>query len=1296
MKKLLYFSSSLLFAFLFFVSAQKAFAATFCVDNSSPAVLTSSETYSINFSSPYICNTYCPGTGGTCGGAGNAYCTFSIPVSTSFANCGAYCADYYSYIPSSGGYCKPTGVMSCGGMNNRTLVATDGTWCTYQFDCTTLTMAGQVVTVNGACSSGSCTCNTSSVSGTCQYSASGGTYTFPPELCSNSGSTGTDAVCGTASTINKIYPSSATSYGSDTFCSSGSASPSSPAFPGQGSSVSWSCLSADGGNNASCSASRAAASTGTCDTNYFGTNQMAGCVWNWSSMGTSADSAISPSMGVPIAGTATPTSVLSSPAPLSTTVFDINFDTNPQLGLNDYFLIRYKGKFNFTNSNYIFSLGSDDGGRVYIDDNNDNVPDSGYLINNWRSGGYPSPLSTSSPVALSGTHQINYEYFERSGGARASLSWTGISVPAPDIKGTVWATWSGSGRDTVWYYGNNDGPMMAYGSANYALSWNQVNDAVSCTLNGNPVSSNATVLNTYTVPVGATSMTYTLDCVNALNQHGTDTVVINAPPQPTNLTSTCTPAATNATLGWNLPGGYSNAYYNDAVGTNNWTPSFTDNFATSTESRAVTPNQAYHFFVQSKSTALGNPWSDPVDANFTCVPAPGTINVRYTIDGVAQSANQTINYAISGPTAVASGNYTVNGTSSHTSRNAGSYTFTYNSGVPAGKVFSSVTPAVTQTLSGGSSITYTINFVTPATGTINVRYTVDGVAQSANQVINYAISGPTPVASANYTVNNTSSYTLRNAGSYTFTYTAGAPAGKTFSSITPSATQTLVGGSSITYTINFVTPTTGTINVRYTVDGVAQSANQAVTYSIAGPTAVASGSYTVNGTSSHTLRNAGSYTFAYGSGAPAGKTYSSVTPSATQTLVGGSSITYTINFVTAPPTTGTINVRYTIDGAAQSANQSINYAIAGPSPVASGNYTVNATSNFASKNAGSYTFTYNSGAPAGTSYSSVTPSVTQSLVGGSSITYTINFVTSPPSGPTGPSTPLPVADNSVCGHITINWADGSGGGTISSYQVYRWTTNAFASATNISGNLSAATHTYDDATAVVGQVYYYWVQATGPGGTAHSAITGDTSSVTSCSGNLGASDKDLVKLNGVNVTANGGVGTCQNGFDPLNNGTKFSLGDVIKFSINLCNLTGSGAVSNITVTDNMLNLKKPDAYADFNAYWGATKLIYDGDQAPGYVPAVNHYFTYNTTAAPNQTIAFRLSGSIANGGIAYLTYETQLTVPAAFSGTLARFQNGFNVSYNDGSSQTQLPTPKYTPLVPFYTGTGVPIFEEIP
>jgi prepilin-type N-terminal cleavage/methylation domain-containing protein len=62
-----------------------------------------------------------------------------------------------------------------------------------------------------------------------------------------------NGACGTA---QQNYLSGASGYGSYTFCSAGTASPTTPAFPAQGGSTTWACNGSNGGTNASCTATR--------------------------------------------------------------------------------------------------------------------------------------------------------------------------------------------------------------------------------------------------------------------------------------------------------------------------------------------------------------------------------------------------------------------------------------------------------------------------------------------------------------------------------------------------------------------------------------------------------------------------------------------------------------------------------------------------------------------------------------------------------------------------------------------------------------------------------------------------------------------------------------------------------------------------------------------------------------------------------------------------------------------------------------------------------------------------------
>ncbi len=133
---------------------------------------------------------------------------------------------------------------SCGTANGKTYASgvttySPDTQCGAGTPSTTAFPA-QGATVNWTCSGQ----NGGASSGTCSASRS------------------TPVVNGSCGTANTTYASGVTSYGADTFCSAGTPSPASPAFPAAGSSTNWTCVgSGTGHTDASCTAVRNAVAT---------------------------------------------------------------------------------------------------------------------------------------------------------------------------------------------------------------------------------------------------------------------------------------------------------------------------------------------------------------------------------------------------------------------------------------------------------------------------------------------------------------------------------------------------------------------------------------------------------------------------------------------------------------------------------------------------------------------------------------------------------------------------------------------------------------------------------------------------------------------------------------------------------------------------------------------------------------------------------------------------------------------------------------------------------------------------
>lgn len=215
------------------------------------------------------------------------------------------------------------------------------------------------------------------------------------------------------------------------------------------------------------------------------------------------------------------------------------------------------------------------------------------------------------------------------------INWTRTApVPTPDLKISTWyvlADINGNVFPTT--YNSVNGPVESYLNEPYSLSWGAVPNATSCTLDGVAVPTTAYSINTYTAT--ALNRVHTLTCTNVTGQSASDTVTVTVPPPPTGLAKTsCSPDGTQMTLGWAIPGGYSNSYFRAASaswGYNSsyvdfWSfdPAFQDNNAITSKTITVVPGLSYHVWVHTKNNS-NLVWSGITDGNFSCpVPPPPT------------------------------------------------------------------------------------------------------------------------------------------------------------------------------------------------------------------------------------------------------------------------------------------------------------------------------------------------------------------------------------------------------------------------------------------------------------------------------------------------------------------------------------------------------------------------------------------------------------------------------------------------------------------------------------------------
>ncbi|MET0460764.1 MAG: putative Ig domain-containing protein, partial [Ilumatobacteraceae bacterium] len=137
----------------------------------------------------------------------------------------------------------------------------------------------------------------------------------------------------------------------------------------------------------------------------------------------------------------------------------------------DNFSVRWTRTQTFAAGAYNFALGTDDGGRVYLD---------GVLIlDRWSDQLYPSPPPNVTRAVSAGPHVVVVEYYDHTGSARASLATTYVAPPTtPSLafSNLTNTYWSGTGT-TVYYRSSVAGSFTttasstdpAWGIASYAF-----------------------------------------------------------------------------------------------------------------------------------------------------------------------------------------------------------------------------------------------------------------------------------------------------------------------------------------------------------------------------------------------------------------------------------------------------------------------------------------------------------------------------------------------------------------------------------------------------------------------------------------------------------------------------------------------------------------------------------------------------------------------------------------------------------------------------------------------------------
>jgi len=408
------------------------------------------------------------------------------------------------------------------------------------------------------------------------------------------------------------------------------------------------------------------------------------------------------------------------------------------------------------------------------------------------------------------------------------------------------------------------------------------------------------------------------------------------------------------------------------------------------------------------------PWSFFTPGN-PGPPSTGTVRVSAKLDGAPWSGS--VNYRISGPYSDTDNSVPWD----FKSVPAGTYTVTYNYGGPTGATLTSITPQPTQQLSAGGTTQFVLNFQSQTSSSIVVNATLNGSAWSGN--VNYSFTGP--FQDADVSVPKT--FGNLPAGTYTLTYNSAGPSGAILTSISPLPTQTLSARGNIVYTLNFSTASVSSLSVTASYNGAAWAGP--VQFSISGPI---NNSYT---SVPLQLNNVppGTYYISYRSGGPPGATLGNIAPGQSVLIPSGGSAGFILNYYAAQQT-GNVLINATLNGSPWSGLAT--YVISGP--LQSQDNQVPRT--YTGVPAGNYTLTFMGGGPAGAMLTGITPSPTQSLAGGRTVGFNMNFSSQPSTG-------------SISVSATVDgqpWQTMPGSGPIS----YTISGPAFDSGDTIPGNFS--------------------------------------------------------------------------------------------------------------------------------------------------------------------------------------------------------------------------------------------------
>ncbi|MGD9524096.1 MAG: hypothetical protein AB7V35_09515 [Gemmatimonadales bacterium] len=370
--------------------------------------------------------------------------------------------------------------------------------------------------------------------------------------------------------------------------------------------------------------------------------------------------------------------------------------------------------------------------------------------------------------------------------------------------------------------------------------------------------------------------------------------VAYAAPTPTtgtlNLTVAGLPGGTAAAITLTGPGGFSQAV----------TASSTLNGLAEGSYTVAAANVTSGGTTYAPTSASQPVWINPGSTASRTVTyaaaAPTTGSLSVTLSGLPGGTAAAV--TITGP---GSFSQTVTSTTTLNGLSAGSYTIVAANVTAGGSTYLPTPAWQSASVTAGATVSKSVAYAIPAPTTGSLAITVSGLPGGASSAI--TVSGPGGYSQA---VTGTTTLNGLAPGTYTIAAANVAAGGSSYQPTPTSQTAAVTAGGTVAKSVAYAVPAPTTGSLALTIAGLPGGASAAVT--VTGP---ASYSQTVTGTTTLSGLAPGTYTIAAANVTAGGSSYQATPASQTAAVTAGGTVTRSVSYAAAAPTTGNLTLAIT-------------------------------------------------------------------------------------------------------------------------------------------------------------------------------------------------------------------------------------------------------------------------------------------------------------------------------------------------------------------------------------------------